>query len=369
MLAETDEKTARLAALARAEGAAAVVLASQANFAWLTGGGSNRIDASREAGSGALCVTADGRRFVIASAIEMPRLVADELQGLGFEPVEYAWTDERADPGLVVSLAAASAGAGPILSDLPLSGASTADAAIAGARVPLTAHEIARYRALGTAVGVELGALCSALEPGLTEQQVARGVNGAMGDIGARAIVTLVAADDRVARFRHPIPTETTWHHLLLLVVCAERGGLVVALSRIVTVGRVPADLDARTRAAARVFGRLVAATREGATGAGLFETARDGYAAEGFAGEERLHHQGGAIGYRSREWVAHPASGARVTLPQAFAWNPSVTGTKVEETVLVTDRAEAITLSPEWPAIALDEFVPGLAAPGILRL
>jgi len=74
-----------------------------------------------------------------------------------------------------------------------------------------------------------------------------------------------------------------------------------------------------------------------------------------GFAGEEHLHHQGGASGYRTREWVAHPASSEQVQLNQAFAWNPSITGTKTEETsIALADRVEIITTTPDWPRYAL---------------
>ena len=74
-----------------------------------------------------------------------------------------------------------------------------------------------------------------------------------------------------------------------------------------------------------------------------------------GFPGEELKHHQGGAIGYRAREWVAHPRSTEVVHERQAFAWNPTITGTKIEDTALLLDgRLEIITTSPDWPSIPL---------------
>jgi antitoxin VapB len=114
----------------------------------------------------------------------------------------------------------------------------------------------------------------------------------------------------------------------------------------------------------------LLAATRPGASGADLFRVAADAYAAEGFANEEHLHHQGGAAGYRTRDWVAHPSCKETVQINQAFAWNPSITGTKVEETVLTgTDGIEVMTRSAGWPQIttAIDgrEFL----SPNILQL
>ncbi|MEO7274718.1 MAG: peptidase M24, partial [Vicinamibacterales bacterium] len=65
---------ARLARLAHDGQFAGILLTTHWNFAWLTAGGSNRIDVSREAGAGALLVTAEGHRYVLANAIEMARL-------------------------------------------------------------------------------------------------------------------------------------------------------------------------------------------------------------------------------------------------------------------------------------------------------
>ncbi len=367
---EIDEKTERLARVAREAQASGVLLFTQHNFAWITGGRSNRIDASRETGGGALLVGADGRKFVLANVIEMPRLLAEELDGQGYEPIEFAWTEERGDPALLVTQAQKTLGGGAIAADWPTPGATTIEPAIARARALLTGAEVERYRALGRAAGEALGRVCRGLVPGLGESEIARLVDDALGGIGARAIVTLVAADGRIARFRHPAPRSSRWHHCALIAVCAERNGIIVALTRIVYEGTVPADLAARTCANATVFGRLLAATRPGATGRDCFAAAVEGYAQAGYPGEERRHHQGGATGYRSREWVAHPKCDEVVQPQQAFAWNPSITGTKVEETALVLgDRIEIITTTPGWPTIDIDVRGETMQAPAVLSL
>ena len=103
------------------------------------------------------------------------------------------------------------------------------------------------------------------------------------------------------------------------------------------------------------IFGRILGATRPGARASDLYAVAADGYRDAGFPGEELKHHQGGAIGYRAREWVAHPRSEEVVRERQAFAWNPTITGTKIEDTALVIgDSVEIITSTPDWPAITL---------------
>ena len=64
--------------------------------------------------------------------------------------------------------------------------------------------------------------------------------------------------------------------------------------------------------------------------------------------------NQGGACGYKTREWVAHSKSTEQVQLNQAFAWNPSITGTKSEETFIVKENGiEVITASPNFPTIS----------------
>lgn len=378
VLSEILVKTERLAELARASDLGGVLLTLQRNFSWLTGGASNRIDGGREAGAGTLLVSADGRRFVIANSIERPRLADEALAGLGFELLEFPWAAEHADPATVVRLAASAlnrtegtaSGVPRLGCDGPLPDTVALEPSIAQLRAPLTPEEVRRYRTLGREVGVALGDLCRTLSPGRSEIDIAGEVIAATARLGARAVVTLVGADDRIARYRHPVATEKRWERLVLVALCAERHGLVVSLSRIVSAGPITTALAERTRATAAVFGKLLAATRPGASGATLFAAAEEAYASEGFPGEELLHHQGGAIGYRSREWVAHPRSTEQVGAPQAFAWNPTITGTKIEDTALITDAGvELLTTSPGWPSIDVPVGDQVIAVANVLEL
>jgi Xaa-Pro aminopeptidase len=354
---EIQEKTERLMRLAVEDGLAGVLINSQPNFSWLTAGGTNGVDQSREGGVGTLLVRRDGRRFVLANNIEMPRLMQEEISGQRFEPVEFAWEEEKANPTLVAETARSlMSDESPLGADLPMGEARIVEGAIARARYKLTVSEIERFKALGSDAGEAIGKLARTLSPGLTEREVARRAVDAIASIGAAAVVTLAAADDRLKHFRHPVPTDRRWEKVVMIVVCARRRGLIASLTRIVCSGPIPEELTTRTQATARVNARLFAATKPGVTGRELYQVAARGYQTEGFAGEERLHHQGGAAGYRTRDWVAHPGQAEQVQPHQAFAWNPSITGTKVEETCIAfSDGVEIITATPGWPSIPVE--------------
>ena len=358
MKEEIEEKLERLGRVIVDEGLAGILINSQPNFAWLTAGGRNGIDLSREPGAGTLLVCRDGRRFVLANRIELARLTAEQLHGQEYEPVDYAWEGEKANPSLVADIAhSLVTDQLPLGSDLALgSTIRVVDTAIARARYKLTAAEVDRFRALGREAGEAIGTMARSLAPGLTEREVARQATSALANIGAESIVTLVAADDRLKRFRHPTPTDLCWNKIAMIVVCARRGGLIASLTRIVCAGAIPDDLRNRTNATAMIMARLIDATKPGASGADLYEVAARAYRNAGFPGEEHLHHQGGAAGYRTRDWVAHPSCTELVQEGQAFAWNPSITGSKVEETCIAfEDGIEIITTTPGWPSIVIE--------------
>lgn len=370
MSSELTEKTGRLCELMAREGLGGVLLNGQHNFAWLTGGASNGIDQSRENGASFVLVRADGKRFSLANNIETPRLFAEEISSDDFEPIEVAWAEEKADPALLIDKARELA-VGEIASDLPVHGSvRSIENLIAHCRYSLVPDEVERYRALGRDTGEALGELARRIVPGWSEIEIAATAEYLLAERGIRGVVLLVGADGRIANFRHPVPTANEWKKTLLVAVCAKRGGLIVSASRIFCAGEIPDELQHKTEATAYVFASLLNASKPGVTGAGLYMVAEEAYAAQGFAGEIGNHHLGGACGYRTREWVAHPASSETVKPYQAFAWNPSIRGTKVEETAIVSAGGpEIITTTPNWPVITTEIDGKEFNSPGILVL
>jgi Xaa-Pro aminopeptidase len=367
---EVDRKVERLCSAVSEAGARGVLISTHWNFAWLTAGASNRIDIAREAGAGALLIGADGRRVVLANEIEMPRLTAEALEGLDFEPIAFPWIDERADPAYVVRRASDLFGGGPIAADLPFATAVPFEPALTRLRTRLEPEEVDRYRDLGGLLGRTVGDVLRTLTPGVSEDDVVREIGAAAMRAGTRPHVLLAAADDRLLRYRHPFPTSTVWRDRLMAAVCAERGGLIVAISRLVSAREPGPEIIRRLTAAQQVFVALLNASVPGASAASLFSVAAEAYAGAGFPREETRHHQGGGIGYKAREWIAHPASSEVLAAPTALAWNPSVTGTKVEDTCLVhQDGVENITVTPGWPSRMVEVRGRPMALAGHLEL
>jgi len=131
-----------------------------------------------------------------------------------------------------------------------------------------------------------------------------------------------------------------------MLVVSAERGGLYANVNRMVHFEEPDTELKRRHEACEILLRRMrEEVTRPGRTLADAFKVCQRFYAEAGFPDEWRLHHQGGLTGYTSREIIATPHTQQEIQAGQAFAWNPSITGAKAEETFILTnDGSEQIT-------------------------
>lgn len=157
-----------------------------------------------------------------------------------------------------------------------------------------------------------------------------------------------MGTDNRIRNYRHAVSRAGVLQRFGMLNLCGRRWGLAISITRFVHFGAMPVELMEKFIVVANVNARLLDATREGATSSALFTVAQTAYAEQGFPGEEQRHHQGGATGYTEREWLACPGGPQRVLGSQAFSWNPSLQGAKVEDTVMLHNgRIEVLTNTP----------------------
>ena len=123
-------------------------------------------------------------------------------------------------------------------------------------------------------------------------------------------------------------------------------------------------------RASANITGQFLAHSKPGVSAGELIDHAKKWFAENGFAGELESHHQGGAIGYAEREWIATPGSHEIVHDRQAFAWNPIVQGTLSFDTFLVyKDRVENLNDVSGWPTLPIKIGTALINLPDILVL
>jgi Xaa-Pro dipeptidase len=346
LLAEFEAKRQRLCDQMAVSGVAAVQLELTENIAWLTAGRvDRRVLLPSATGIATILLLQSGDAFYLAPDNEGRRLAEEDFAGLPLTAVTAPWhaldLPERARW---------LAGEGNIVADTTPEGASL----FFGQRASLTDTEIERYRWLGRNTAQVAVSVLKSLEPGTTERTMVARIASGLHERGIEPSVLLMAVDDRILRYKHAVAQNAILERFGMLNLCSRRWGVCISITRFVHFGPMPQRLQDAFSAAAEVNARMLAATKVGTSAAELFSTATDAYASLGYPGEELRHHQGGATGYGEREWLATPAGKERVVNSQAFAWNPSVNGGKVEDTVLLRDgKIEVLTSTPDLPAVS----------------
>jgi Xaa-Pro aminopeptidase len=349
-MTETIEKIARIRRYLKVRKLDGVILGTRANFAWLSSGGDNHVVSQGEGGVGALVVTGK-LAWVVANRIEIDRLHTEEALA-SFTPKTFPWVQPLSEalkkllPGKrYVSDDPAVTGFRPLPPDF-----------IYTLRAPLVETEIRRYKALGRDAAMVMETVARQVSKGDSEHQVEADLARHLLARGIQPHVILVAFDQRVEKYRHPTPTANHLRNAGMLVICGQRHGLIVSLTRLVHFGPIAPDLLRRHEAVCRIEAALWEATVPGVTYGAVLRAGIARYKAVGFSREWELHHQGGPTGYAGRDFLVTPEEKRKVLDHQAVAWNPSITGTKTEDT-FITDGKNRVVItgcSPEWPTLTV---------------
>lgn len=360
--AEAAVKLARLRAFMAEHGYGAVRLQTPNLFAWLTAGGRNHIDITSDWTGAALFVTQDHVICVMASN-EAARILVEELERvLDCDIRTYPWWGWADDA--VRKLYEA----GTVAGDMAFPGVVPIAEQLRSLFYPLLPSEIERYRALARDVSASFAELIPGIRQGMTEFELDGLLSGSFRRRGINPNVLMVATDERAERFMHPLATDKKLDRYGVVSVCAARGGLVVSQTRSFHLGKPDAALAARHEAAAAIAARLCAATIPGAKLPGLFQAALDTYAELGWADEWKRHTIGGKTGYRTREFSVGPNTEGEVAAGTAWGWNPTVAGTKSEDTIVAhEDGAEVLGGEDGWPRLTFEIGGRAWTRPGIL--
>lgn len=341
---EQHEKRARIKALLAEKGLDALVLRKGANVAWIIGGRAH-IPTTLELSCMDVIVYPD-RIVVVTNKIEAQRLKDEELSG-DEELIVVNWFEGR-DAQLPK---------GPKIGvDGVDSERTNIQGEIENLRRKLNEFEIARLKEIGRDATDALEEAMFDIDSDANEVEVAGEIAEELWERNLEPVVLLVAGEDRIKKYRHPLPTTAKVGNLVMGVICARRKGLIASVTRLVHFGELKSEVRENYIKLLNVESAFLDGTKPGATLADAFKAGQVEYLKQGFERDEWTnHHQGGPTGYLPRDFTAHEKTNQLIEVRNAIAWNPSAAGLKVEDTLVVTEGGFAfVTGSSEWPSLKI---------------
>jgi Xaa-Pro aminopeptidase len=356
LTSELEQKLSRLRLMMAANNYDAVHLAQLGNLSWLLCGADMVVSLINEPVAEA--VVTKKHVTIVAPTIEQPRLEEEELPK-GVEVIYTPWYDKGAKEKTLGELLQ-----GQVLSDTAGRGFETKD--FWPMRVPLTTQEIERYRTMSHEASQVFTEGLQMIKPGLTEHQVMGLLAEGLRAKGMQPVVMLAASDDRLERYKHPLPSHNKIEKRLMAVACVRKHGLVTSLTRLISFGSESSEHKKKYTKLLEVEKTLLDYTKHGILVGELFREVQAAYSKAGRENAWTEHHQGGPTGYNTRDFLATPDETRMLVDGSAYAWNPSLPGVKVEDTVLLlNDKLEVFTEDPRWPL----REVGGRERPEVLEL
>ena len=332
-----------------------VLLRKRRSFSWLTNGQANYIFTTTELGVADLLIFED-KVYCITTKMEFARIQEEELSNLEIEWITPEWYEghQKAIDNLCQGK---KIGTDVCPETIPLTAGIDMNKELAELSYVLSLEEIDRYRWLSQNVARALELTCRQIEPGMSEFEIQALLTSKVVSLGIQPQVLLVATDQRIYKYRHPIPTEKKLENYAMLVLCGEKWGLVTSATRFVHFGPISEELQQNKLKLLEIDLAFNLATWPGVPIKDVFRQGIEAYREMGYEEDWRSLHQGGPTGYAAREFLANLDSLDVVQAHQAFAWNPSLKGIKSEDTILATENGpEFFTHTGEWEYMQMEK-------------
>lgn len=347
------EKIQKLQTLIKDKNLWGILIESVTNIAWLTGGRAFISIASEKAC--ASIIVEEDRIFLLSPDNETQRLLKEEFTGIELSFLEYPWNETPQ-------------------SVYPRHNKLTKDSCLNGEitelRSVLTPLEIIELKKLGQESAEIVEQQCRELKSGTSELAIAGKLCDKFWAAGIEPLVLNIAGDERAYTYRHPVATAKTINKQANISVAVRRKGLHVTFTRIVYFGAPSEEFIKQHKVAIYLESCAMELTRPGIKVNEIFLKIIALYETLGFANEWQKHPIGGLIGFQPREYNVTGRTKEVLKANQAFCWNPTINGTKSEDTFLITDDGmELITHTGNFVYIEVDNGKRTILRPDILLI
>lgn len=325
-----------------------IVLGRRDNYAWVGGGAKNHVLSSTEDGVAYYVISKDSVKL-IADSSDAPRMGAEQ-NPLGAKTILVPWYEPMEEHiGKMIQGKA-------YVSDTGIAGTENVQGELIELRMKLSEKEVECYREIGLLCAQIVEGVCREAKPGDSEEKVACKLKCRCLQNGISPDCVLIGADDRILKYRHPMPTDKKIEKSLMVVLGGEKYGLNVSITRIVYFTPIPEEIRCRYEKTRYIFACMQMMMRDGRTYGDYFSEVQRLYREAGYEDEWKMHHQGGPTGYGCREYIVLPGLEKEICKGQAYAWNPTIQGTKCEETTYLGEgKTETFTRTQDWPCTVVE--------------
>ncbi len=340
-------------------GAKSALIESMENFSWITSGGRSYIALSDTHGSAAVFITFD-KAYIISKNIEAERLKNEEITS-NFLVIGYPWYTKLED-----MVAKISDGNEILYEDEP-----NFKNFLFHSRLKLSDFEQERYKIVGVKTARALEKAMKTFSETMTEIEAKAKIEMELSKEGLETLLILVFGDESRSLYRHNLPRNVKIGKRCIASVCARMFGLVISTTRTIEFER-DEKFESKHELNALIDAEIINSSFEKSLISQIFFDIEKIYESHGYPDEWHLHHQGGVTGYRTREFVAIPHFPFQIEDGMALAWNPTITGTKSEDTYVRTSDGMVLlsfTEESEWPYLEFHVNGKTYKRPGILKI
>lgn len=339
-------KEKRVLSFLKASDYDAAVIGRRDNFAWLTCGGNNSVLLNSEFGVCLIIITEE-KKIVIANTMDGQRIIDEELKDQDYELIELKWYENSIEETAINLLKDKE-----VISDISLPGFDCKQEVFVNMHYPFTSGEVDRYRWLAKNTEEVIRETAREIKPGMSEEKIKNILIKKFAERYIDTIVVLVGSDERIKKYRHPVPTAREVERYVMLAPAVQKWGLTVPITRMIYFGKkIPQELAEKYDALCKIEANTIASCEPGNKFIDINKMQKELYQQLGYPEEWKKHFMGGITGYIVNDPAKCFDSKAKIEKKQSFNWYLTISGAKVEETVLSgKEEKEILTENGLWP-------------------